>query len=200
MTSFLAGRGRLVPSARTLRGMGLPLILDDWPPAPIRTERLVLRPPEARDREEFLDLGSDEEVNRHTGGGQDRAALDAAMPEVPADRPGQFVMEHEGRFVGWVGLGRRDPGRPAGVSIGGPDLELSYVLPADAWGHGYATEAATAVLAWADAIFAEPVVLCTQSANAKSVALAERLGFTEVERFEEFGAEQWFGVRQPASS
>ena len=25
--------------------------------------------------------------------------------------------------------------------------------------------------------------------------LAAKLGFTEVERFEEFGAEQWFGVR-----
>jgi hypothetical protein len=25
--------------------------------------------------------------------------------------------------------------------------------------------------------------------------LAAKLGFTEVERFEDFGAEQWFGVR-----
>ncbi|MEJ7755969.1 MAG: hypothetical protein WKF83_06160 [Nocardioidaceae bacterium] len=39
----------------------------------------------------------------------------------------------------------------------------------------------------------EPVVLCTQSANTASVRLAQRLGFVEVERFEEFGAEQWFG-------
>ena len=38
-------------------------------------------------------------------------------------------------------------------------------------------------------------MVCTQSANAASVRLAERLGFAEAGRFEEFGAEQWFGVR-----
>ncbi|WP_439938752.1 GNAT family N-acetyltransferase [Nocardia sp. N13] len=177
--------------------MALPLTVDGWPPAPIRTARLVLRAPEARDREEFLDLGSDDEVNHHLGGGQDRATLDASLPEVPADRPGQFVMEHDGRFVGWVGLGRRDPARPG---AGGPDLELSYVLPVHAWGHGYATEAASAVVAWADSHLGEPVVVCTQVANTRSRALAARLGFTELERFEEFGAEQWLGVRQPFSS
>ena len=177
--------------------MGIPLTVDDWPPPPIRTERLLLRPPEARDREEFLDLGSDDEVNRHLGGGQDRAVLEARIGEVPADRPGQFVMEHEGRFVGCVGLGRRDPERPAVTLGGSAALELSYVLPVDAWGHGYATEAATAVLAWADAALGEPGVLFTQTANTRSVALAGRLGFVELERFEEFGAEQWFGVRQP---
>ena len=177
--------------------MAAPLTVDDWPLAPIRTARLVLRAPEARDREAFLDLGTDDEVNRHLGGGRDRAELDAELPAVPADRPGQFVVEHDGAFVGWVGLGRRDPARPGRAEADGADLELSYVTPVSAWGHGYATEAATAVLAWADEVLGEPVVLCTQGANARSLALAERLGFTEVARFEEFGAEQWFGVRQP---
>lgn len=163
----------------------------------MRTERLLLRPPEARDRETFLDLGSDDEVNRHLGGGRDRAELDAAMPDVPADRPAQFVMEHEGRFVGWMGLGRRNPERPGRVSPAGGDIELSYVLPAPAWGHGYAAEAGAAILSWADERFGEPVVVCTQTANTRSLALAARLGFIEVERFEEFGAEQWFGVRHP---
>ena len=177
--------------------MATPLTVDDWPIAPIRTERLLLRAPEARDREMFLDLGSDDRVNHHLGGGRDRAELEASLPEVPADRPGQFVVERDGEFVGWVGVGRRDPERPGGHVAGGADLELSYVTPVSAWGHGYATEAATAVLAWADEVLGEPVVLCTQSANARSLALAGRLGFTEVVRFEEFGAEQWFGVRQP---
>jgi RimJ/RimL family protein N-acetyltransferase len=177
--------------------MASPLNVGDWPAAPIRTGRLLLRPPEARDREAFLDLGSDDEVNSHLGGGRDRAELEAQLPDVPADRPGQFVVEHDGAFVGWVGLGRRDPDRPGRDAAGGADLELSYVTPVSAWGHGYATEAATAVLAWADAALGEPVVLCTQSSNTRSLALAERLGFTEVARFEEFGAEQWFGVREP---
>ena len=176
--------------------MAVPLTVDDWPPLPIRTPRLVLRAPEARDRSAFLDLGTDDEVNRHLGGGRDRAELDAELPEVPADRPGQFVVEHDGAFVGWVGLGRRDPTRPGSEH---PDLELSYVTPRSAWGHGYATEAATAVLAWGDAVLGEPVVVCTRTTNTRSLALAERLGFTEVARFEEFGAQQWFGVRRPGA-
>lgn len=33
-----------------------------------------------------------------------------------------------------------------------------------------------------------------QAANDRAMRLAAKLGFTEVERFEEYGAEQWFGV------
>ena len=83
------------------------------------------------------------------------------------------------------------------TTSGAGALELSYVLPVAAWGHGYATEAGVAILAWAAERFDEPVVVCTQSANTASLALAARLGFTELERFEEFGAEQWYGVRVP---
>ena len=76
------------------------------------------------------------------------------------------------------------------------EAELGYLFLPSAWGRGYAAEACAAVLAWSDdALPGEPLVLCTQTANVSSMRLAERLGFAEVERFEEFGAEQWFGVR-----
>lgn len=39
------------------------------------------------------------------------------------------------------------------------------------------------------------MVLRTQTANERSMRLAAKLGFTEVERYEDYGAEQWFGVR-----
>jgi hypothetical protein len=45
----------------------------------------------------------------------------------------------------------------------------------------------------------EPVVLFTQTANARSMRLAAKLGFTEVERFEAYGAEQWFGMWSPVT-
>jgi RimJ/RimL family protein N-acetyltransferase len=74
--------------------------------------------------------------------------------------------------------------------------ELGYMFLPQAWGHGYAWEACVAALAWFDgALPGEPLVLCTQIANDRAMRLAARLGFTEVERFEEYGAEQWFGVR-----
>lgn len=76
---------------RYVPGMDQPLVLDDWPPAPIRTERLLLRPPEARDRQAFVDLGSDPTVNHHLGGGRDRATLDSELPEVPSACAGQAL-------------------------------------------------------------------------------------------------------------
>ena len=80
------------------------------------------------------------------------------------------------------------------------EAELGYMFLPEAWGRGYAAEACVAVLDWfAGAIRGEPVVLCTQAANARSLRLAARLGFSEVDRFDEFGAEQWFGVRSSAA-
>jgi RimJ/RimL family protein N-acetyltransferase len=44
----------------------------DWPPAPIKTERLVLRESEARDRAAFVELFSSPEVGTHIGGSKPR--------------------------------------------------------------------------------------------------------------------------------
>ncbi|WP_344842821.1 GNAT family N-acetyltransferase [Kribbella ginsengisoli] len=58
-------------------------------------------------------------------------------------------------------------------------------------GKGYAQEAVGAVLRWLPGVVPdETVVATTQSANAASLRLLGKLGFAEVERFEEFGAEQ----------
>lgn len=75
-------------------------------------------------------------------------------------------------------------------------MEISYTFLPHAWGHGFASEAVEAVVQWITTVVpGEPVVLCTQVANEPSLRLAKRLGFEEVSRFEEFGAEQWFGVK-----
>jgi RimJ/RimL family protein N-acetyltransferase len=44
------------------------------------------------------------------------------------------------------------------------------------------------------------VVLCTRIANDRALRVAVKLGFAEVERFEEYGAEQWFGVWHPVTA
>ncbi|MFE7425276.1 GNAT family N-acetyltransferase [Streptomyces sp. NPDC057545] len=166
-----------------------------WPPAPLRTERLVLREPSGRDRAAFIDLLASSEVRTYLGGPRPRAELENVLPEVPGRRPGVFVADHDGAMIGIVTLDRRDAERPGHVFPGAGEAELSYMLLPRAWGRGYAFEACSAALGWfADAFPREPVVLCTQVANDRSISLAVKLGFTEVERFEEFGAEQWFGV------
>ena len=80
------------------------------------------------------------------------------------------------------------------------EAELGYLFLPEAWGFGYAAEACAAALGWfADELPGEPVVLFTQTANARSMRLAAKLGFTEVERFEAYGAEQWFGMWSPVT-
>ncbi|MFK3731481.1 GNAT family N-acetyltransferase [Streptomyces sp. NPDC088090] len=170
---------------------------DSWPPVPIRTERLVLRESAAPDRAAFVELFSSPEVGTYVGGARPRDELDRAMPEVPGRRPGLFVVERDGAMIGMVTLDRRGADRRGHVRPEGGEAELGYLFLPDAWGHGYAAEACAAALGWfAAALPGEPVVLSTQTANDRAVRLAAKLGFTEVERFEEYGAEQWFGVRE----
>ncbi len=168
-----------------------------WPPAPIRTARLVLRPSEARDRASLIDLFASPEVGTFIGGPQPREQLERTVPEVPGDRPGFFVVELDGEMIGTVTLDRRseDPGRDR-ADAGA--VALGYLLLPGAWGFGYAAEASAGALGWfAGALPGEPVVLCTQTANERSMRVAGKLGFTEVERFEEWGAEQWLGTWSP---
>ncbi|MFF4489902.1 GNAT family N-acetyltransferase [Streptomyces sp. NPDC001544] len=166
-----------------------------WPPAPIRTGRLVLRASEARDRTAFIELFASPEVGAYLGGPRPRDELERAVPEVPGRRPGFFVIDLEGAMIGVVTFDRRDAERPGRVHADAGQTGLGYMLLPKAWGRGYAAEACAAALDWfADARPGEPVVLCTQTANGAAMRLAAKLGFTEVERFEEYGAEQWFGV------
>ena len=169
-----------------------------WPPAPIRTERLVLRQTEARDRPTIIDLFASPEVGTYVGGARPREELERTAPQVPGQRFGFFVIELAGAMIGLITLDRRAAVHPGHVRPEANETELGYMLLPHAWGRGYAAEACTAVLDWVASVRpGEPVVLCTQLANESSRRLATKLGFAEVDRFEEYGAEQWFGVWYP---
>jgi RimJ/RimL family protein N-acetyltransferase len=171
-----------------------------WPPAPISTERLVLREPEARDREAFIELFASPEVGAYVGGSRSREELERSMPALPGRRAGLFVIDLDGAMIGMVTLDGRDAERPGHVRPDAGEAELGYMFLPGAWGRGYAGEACAAALEWfAETLPGEPVVLCTQTANERSLRVAAKLGFTEVERFEEYGAEQWFGVWSPGA-
>ncbi|MDH6112888.1 RimJ/RimL family protein N-acetyltransferase [Kitasatospora sp. MAP12-15] len=166
-----------------------------WPPAPIRTERLVLREPEARDRAAFIELLASSEVHTYLGGPQQRDELERELPEVPERWPGSFVVDLDGVMIGQILLRRAsEQHRPAAAG----KADLGYLFLPQAWGFGYAAEACAAALDWlAGALPGEPVVLATQTANLSSMRLAAKLGFAEAERYQAWGAEQWLGVRSP---
>lgn len=82
---------------------------------------------------------------------------------------GLYAVEHDGRFIGSVGLGH--PGD-------WPGPEIAYSLTTDARGQGFATEAVAAVRAVAAEQGLNRLVSFIDPANARSRALARRVGAT----------------------
>ncbi|MFB6394217.1 GNAT family N-acetyltransferase [Polymorphospora lycopeni] len=117
-----------------------------WPPAPIRTERLVLREPGARDRPAVIELFASPQVGTYIGGARPRDELEQAVPEVPRRRPGHLVVDLDGAMIGMVTFDRRDAEDPGHALPGGGRAELGYLFLPAAWGRGYAAEACAAAL------------------------------------------------------
>lgn len=147
----------------------------------IETSRLLLRPWQNRDREPFAAMGRDPEVMAHLDGVIDRAASDALIDRLAAEAAEHgttmWAVERkaDGAFLGFCGL--RRGGHP-GTAV--PDeLEIGWRLRRDAWGQGYAREAAEASLAWgwANRVDAR-IAAWTVAANTASWGLMLRLGMT----------------------
>jgi ribosomal-protein-alanine N-acetyltransferase len=141
----------------------------------IRTERLVLRRPEPRDRAPLHAMWADETVMADLGPVKDEVASDAALARHASYAPlGFWAVEHrgDGTTIGFCGL---KPGAPD-TPIAGM-LEIGWMLAVPYWGGGYAREAAAASLAWGWANRCEDaIVAITARRNAKSRGLMERLG------------------------
>jgi RimJ/RimL family protein N-acetyltransferase len=92
-----------------------------------------------------------------------------------------FCDRATGKFVGNGGLAQWERGI---VGLEGHP-EAGWAFAHDAWGKGYATEAMTAILDWADQTRPEPEVRCIIDIdNVASMRVGEKLGFTLIETSE----------------
>ena len=151
----------------------------------LETERLVLRPFQARDLESLAALWADEEVVRFIGG-QKLSREDtwrrslAACGQWPYTGWGYWIVERksDGAVIGQAGFA--DFKRDMDPSIEG-EPELGYVFSPLVHGQGIAFEACSAALRWADrnlSASSYPAIISPD--NAASIRLAERLGFVRV--------------------
>ncbi len=149
----------------------------------LETERLVLRDWRAEDWEPFLRHTNTPEVMRWLGGPMDeemQAKIRERLPLVPLEHGHCFwLVERKddgghlsGEVLGFCGLKKANM---AGGPIG--DFEIGWRLRVDAWGKGYAKEAALASLRAGFEQFAAPeIIALTVMENTGSWGLMERLG------------------------
>jgi RimJ/RimL family protein N-acetyltransferase len=149
-------------------------------PTQLRTARLLLRPWLPSDRAPFAALNADPAVMEHFPAPLSRAESDALADAsndlINRQGWGRWALEviDTGEFIGFTGLHR-----PTFKAPFMPAVEIAWRLSRRAWGHGYATEAATAALGFAfDQIGLDEVVSFTATVNLRSSAVMERLGMT----------------------
>lgn len=151
-----------------------------------RTERLRLRQWREEDREPFAALNADPVVMEHFPAPLTRAESDAVVDRhrasLEAGLPGVFATEirASGEFIGFVGLAV-----PRFEASFTPCVEIGWRLARSAWGQGYATEGARAVLTYAfEELGLTEVVAFTAVGNLRSRAVMERIEMALVEEFD----------------
>jgi RimJ/RimL family protein N-acetyltransferase len=159
----------------------------------LSTDRLVLRGWEIDDAEAALDAYGDERVTHWLTPAVDRVSDLAAMRDLlrrwaddnermltPAGRWAVELRE-DGRVIGGVTLLPLPPDE---------EFEIGWHLRPGAWGHGYASEAGTALARWAFDQGIEEVVALVRPANTRALATVRRI------RMEWVGeTEKYYGLR-----
>jgi RimJ/RimL family protein N-acetyltransferase len=142
----------------------------------IDTPRTHLRPWRAADQELFAALHAHPEVMRDLGGPIGRAASDTKLANyMAAFRRYSFsrwaIETRDGNFVGYAGVMPSQGDHPLGAHF-----QIGWRLVRDAWGKGYATEAAGAALDDAfSRVGLKEIVAYTTRENQRSQAVMDRL-------------------------
>jgi RimJ/RimL family protein N-acetyltransferase len=153
------------------------------------TERLALRHARPDDLAAWLEHLNSPEVMARLGGVQPPekvAASFARMLANEADGELPFLvvaLRSDGTVIGKCGLARiGESGAPEAIR---DEVQIGWSLRADYWGHGYAREAAEAILALGfDRFDLATVFAQTSESNAASWGLMRRLGMIRRPEFD----------------
>ncbi|MFJ1971482.1 GNAT family N-acetyltransferase [Streptomyces sp. NPDC087903] len=145
----------------------------------LRTERLVLRTWRDSDLAPWAAMNADPEVREHFPEllTAEQSAASVASFQADLDRRGWgwWAVEVAGtrEFVGFTGLDPVEDDMPF------TGVEAGWRLARAAWGHGYATEAARAVLEFGfQSLGLAEILAVTTATNLRSQAVMRRLGMT----------------------
>ena len=146
----------------------------------LTTERLVLRRFREADRAPFATMNGDPRVMEHFPRPLTEAESDAFVDRIIAhwaqDGHGLWAVERrdDGRFLGFTGLVLERFDFPFV-----PAVEVGWRFAVDAWGHGYATEAARVAVRYGfEELALDEILSWTIPANAPSRRVMERIGMT----------------------
>lgn len=142
----------------------------------LSTARLRLRRFRDADRDAFAALNADPEVMEFFPNPLNRQQSDALLDRINAnfdrDGFGIWAVEAAGTLIGMVGLARVPAELPCA-----PAVEVLWRLARAGWGHGYATEAASAAMNdGAQHHDLKEIVSFAAAPNQRSQAVMRRLG------------------------
>jgi RimJ/RimL family protein N-acetyltransferase len=147
-------------------------------PTGLETDRLLLRRWTSADAPVFATMNADPEVMQHIGEPLTREQSDAFLARIQRQFDdvgfGLWAVEvrETGALVGFTGLAILGHSAPTTDAV-----EVGWRLGREAWGQGYATEAATAAVGLAfETLALDEVVSITTRGNCRSQAVMRRLG------------------------
>lgn len=144
----------------------------------LATDRLLLRPWRAADREGFAAMSADSRVARYLPSTYTRQQSDAVVDRIEAHFAahgfGWWAVEIPGvcDFAGFIGLSI-----PRFEAHFTPCVEIGWRLAAEHWGNGYATEGARAALRYGfEMLKLDEIVSFTVPQNLPSRRVMEKIG------------------------
>jgi len=152
----------------------------------ITTDRLHLREWLESDIEPFSKMSQDDAVMKYFPKKMTTSDTIKFIEKVKLDFKknsfGLFAVEHKltKEFLGYTGFAI-----PNFNSFFTPCIEIGWRYKKEAWGHGFATESATACLAYGFTLLQfERIVSFTATVNEKSKSVMNRIGMKHIADFE----------------